>query len=157
MKRISVESIIVMLLFVMFAASIGVLIIEGEQSYQSIISTKEKSENQRIGISYISKKIKQNDFVGNIKVVNQPYNDYKAIEILLQGDEEGYVTYIFQDQGILYELYESLDDPFDKDLAEEICSVDEQLSFLVDDQYPIIYLNIDGQRLACVSMHKGVD
>ncbi len=157
LKRISVESVLVMFLFIVFASSIGMLIVEGQASYNKIISEKESNENRRIAFSYISKKIKQNDFAGNIQIVKQPYNNGNAIKIELQGIEEGYVTYIFCVDNELYELYISEEDPFDKELGEIIIKLEQSLNFVKDSDFDLIHIKNEDEIVTSISLQKEVD
>ncbi len=146
MKRVSVESILVMFLFILFTSSIGMLIVEGQGSYSRIIEEKEETENTRIGISYITKRLKQNDFAGNIQVVDQDYNDGMAIAIELKAEEEGYVTFILcQDDG-LYEIYQDLGAPIDIEYGEKIVNLSSMWSFEYDETHSLINV-FDGQDL----------
>lgn len=138
LKRISVESILVMFLFIMFSASIGILIVEGQASYEAIINSKNENEDMRIAFSYISKKIKQNDIAGHIEVVENPYNDYKGLRIKLSGAEEGYYTYIFSDEDGLVELLLSEEEAIDKTLGEVIINLKNPLEFEFDPNYNLI-------------------
>lgn len=138
LKRISVESILVMFLFIMFSASIGILIVEGQESYEAIIKSKNENEDMRIAFSYISKKIKQNDIVGHIEVVDNPYNDYKGLKLKLSGEEEGYYTYIFYDEEGLVELLATEGETIDKELGEVIIDLPNPLFFEFDPQFNLV-------------------
>lgn len=156
MKRVSVESILVMFLFILFTSSIGMLIVEGQGSYSRIIEEKEETENTRIGISYITKRLKQNDFAGNIQVVDQDYNDGMAIAIELKAEEEGYVTYILcQDDG-LYEIYQDLGAPIDIDYGEKIVSLSSMWSFEYDEAHSLINVFDGTDLLGAVHIRKEV-
>lgn len=138
LKRISVESILVMFLFIMFSASIGILIVEGQESYEAIIKSKNENEDRRIAYSYISKKLKQNNIAGNIEVVTNPYNDYNAIKFKLIGEEEGYYTYIFYADNALIELLTFEGESIDKELGEKIINLSTPIQFEFDSDYNLI-------------------
>ena len=148
LKRISVESILVMFLFVMFSASIGILIVEGQESYEAIIQSKNENEDKRIAFSYISKKIKQNDIAGQIEVVSNPYNDYNALKLKLSGAEEGYSTYIFYDDGGLIELLVSENEAIDKELGEVIIDLLSPLEFEFDPNYNLVNVYNDDEFIS---------
>ncbi len=156
MKRVSVESVLVMFLFILFTASIGMLIVEGQGSYSRIIKEKEETENIRIGISYISKRMKQNDFAGNIQVVSQDYNDGNAISIDLMAEDEGYVTYILCQEDGLYEIYQDLGAPIDIEYGEKIVDLPALWSFEYDQDHSLINILEGDKLLGAVYIRKGV-
>lgn len=120
--NISVESIMVILLMIIFAASICVLIFEGSRTYQKIIDNKAREENIRIALSYVNMRIKQNDIEGNITIAN---NDTLGDNVLIlkhHGEEEGLQSYIYFKDGYLWECY--TDGPLDHNLSTEIIEVD---------------------------------
>lgn len=102
-RHISVESIMVTLLLIILAASVSILIYEGSITYQSILSDKDNQENARVALSFVNMKIKQNDVAGHITLI--PYQDNYAIMITHTGEEAGLYTYIYEDEGILWECY----------------------------------------------------
>jgi len=156
LKRISVESILVMFLFIMFSASIGILIVEGQESYEAIITSKNENEDRRIAFSYISKKIKQNDIVGHVEVVDNPYNDYKGLKLKLSGVEEGYYIYIFYEDGGLIELLASEDEVIDKSLGELIIDLPNPLEFEFDPKYSLINIYNEDEFVSIGILDKEV-
>lgn len=123
-KRIktSVESIMVILLMIIFAASICLLIFEGSRTYRAIINNKVTDENVRIALSYVNMRIKQNDVEDHILIeANQPlYGD--VLTIHHHGDEDGLTSYIYHKDGHLYECY--TDGSIDHNLSSEIIPIE---------------------------------
>lgn len=138
LKRVSVESILVMFLFIMFTASIGLLIVEGQEAFGQIIESKNSNEATRIGLSYINMKVKQNNLANHVTVVSTEYNSHKALLINHYGAEEAYVTYILYDEGALYECYMNKGEPLDITLGEVIVEMDAPVSFEYDKALDMI-------------------
>ncbi len=129
--NISVESIMVILLMIVFAVSISVLIYQGSQTYTTILSDKERAENSRIALSYINMKIKQNDTEGAIYVDHFPSILDDVLVISHHGLEKGLMTYIFFHEGALWECY--TDGDLDLTISSKIIDVDGQLIFSKDN------------------------
>lgn len=95
----------VILLMIVFAASISVLIVQGSRTYRTIIDNKNDEEHVRIAISYINMRIKQNDVAKSIYILPNHIEGKDALVIEHHGEEEGLSSYIFFYEGILYECY----------------------------------------------------
>jgi hypothetical protein len=108
MKRLninaSIESFLVMVLMIVFTISTALIIVEGKQAFERVIENKEEDEEARIALSYVNKRIKQNDFLGNIEVIENGVEGRQALRIA-HDYEDGLYTYIFYDAGMLYECY----------------------------------------------------
>lgn len=119
--NISVESIMVILLLIIFASSICVLIFEGSRTYRAIIDNKTQEENMRIALSYVNMRIKQNDIEGHITIEPSVDFDQNILTLKHHGDEDGLVSYIYERDGVLWECY--TDGPLDHSLSSQIIPV----------------------------------
>lgn len=137
--HVSVESIMVILLMIIFAASISVLIYQGSLTYRNIIDSKNEEENVRIALSYVNMRIKQNDIVGQITVDDNAFKDQDLLTIRHYGEEEGLLSYIYYYNGFLWECY--TDGPLDHALSTEIIAIKE-MSFDYDDELDMIITSI---------------
>ncbi len=123
-RNISLESILVMFLLLIFAVSSSVIIVQGSQSYEGIINDKEHAEHARIALSYLDMRIKQNDSIGQISFETQRVEGQDALVIKHSGEEAGYLTYIYWMNGYLWECYtDALTEP-SQELSSEIVPVD---------------------------------
>ncbi|MDD5017286.1 MAG: DUF4860 domain-containing protein [Eubacteriales bacterium] len=98
-KVLAIESIIVMLVLILFAFVVFVVIDAGTNAYDNILEEKQDSESARVAYSYINMKIKQNDAAGCIGVVETAFGH--TLKIDLAGT--AFSTYIFFSDGTLYE------------------------------------------------------
>ena len=104
-KALSVETVMVMLVLVIFALVIFQLNGAGTNAYNGIIDDKQNMQSARVAYSYINMKLKQNDAEGLIEVTNTAFGDTLAIH-----SEDGeYVTYLFFSEGELYECVTAQD------------------------------------------------
>lgn len=116
--NVSVESIMVILLMIIFAASICVLIFEGSRTYQKILNNKDQEENIRIALSYVNMRLKQNDVKDSIEIVTDDMAQSNVLVIHHHDDEEGLKSFIYYKDGYLWECY--TDKPLDHSLSSEI-------------------------------------
>lgn len=122
--QMAFESLLVMLLLIIFAVSSCIMIVEGSKSYENIIHKKEIQEDARTAFSYINMRIKQNDVAGHIKVYPNFYQGKNVLALIHSGEEEGYITYIFWSDDKLYECYTDIGTPPDVELSSVISPID---------------------------------
>lgn len=98
-KAISVEMVMVMFVLVVFALVVFSLISAGSNAYSGIIGDKENAQSARVAYSYISMKIKQNDTTGCVSVEETEFGN----TLVICSESREYVTYLFCNDGALYE------------------------------------------------------
>lgn len=138
---VSFESILVMMLLIIFAVSTCLMIIEGSESYKNILNQKEKEENARIALSYINMRVKQNDVQGHLLFKPKSVDGKDALVIKHSGDEEGFLTYLFWDEGILWECYTDVNTEPTKAYSAQIVPIDG-LKFEIDQDNNTVNINI---------------
>ena len=97
-----VPVLFVLTLFLLLSVMAVAVILAGSSVYEKIAANMEKNYDQRVTLSYLTTKIRQNDSNGNIYVERKNGADMLAIKEVYGLDE--YVTYIYYDS-----------DPSDKD------------------------------------------
>lgn len=128
--NISVESFMVIILMIIFAASVCVLIFQGSTTYRKIITNKNNEENARIALSYVNMRIKQNDVIDHIHVENNATLNQDVLVINHHGEEEGLRSFIYFDDGFLWECY--TDGELDPGLSSQIIPL-ESLEFSLSE------------------------
>ena len=103
-----IELIMVMLLLILFGATISSLIYSGGETQQRIIQEKNSQIDARIALSYLNMSIRQNDRAEKISVEQNPLTGGDSIVIKTRADWGGYDTWIFWADG---RMYECLADP----------------------------------------------
>lgn len=99
----SIESFLVMVLMVVFAAATAFIIIEGKLAFERVTDNKLQDENARIALSYVNKRIRQNDVSGKIIIDSDGVEGIEALRIGYE--EEDLYSYIFAYEGMMYECY----------------------------------------------------
>ncbi len=123
-KRSSIESFLVIILFIIFSSAIAVILLEGAKTFDKIALEKESAENFRIASSYINMVIVQNDIADHIAVVTNFLDTQTALVVRHGGDEAGFATYIYHKAGYLWELYLAEEEEPSHELATKIVAVD---------------------------------
>lgn len=119
-KTISIESLFVMVLFMVFAISIVMMILSGKTGYEKILNEKESSESLRTTGSYFRMKVKQSDQ----RALTVLQDDaLQILEISQDGIDSEYRTAIFYQDGRIWESYFSKLDGFDAELAEPVIDI----------------------------------
>ena len=117
-KVLAIESIIVMLVLVLFACVVFLVIDAGTGAYEDILSSRDSAHSARVAYTYISNKIKQYDSAGCVDVVETEYGN----TLRLISDE--YSTYIFYADGVLYECLTKADSTPKVSSANKITDID---------------------------------
>lgn len=139
--NVSFESILVMMLLIIFAVSTCLMIIEGSESYKTILKQKEIEENARIALSYINMRIKQNDVQDHITIEKGLVEGRDVLTLKHSGEETGYITYLFWDEEYLWECYTDVGTKPTKDISERIVPIDN-LSFSMDHEQNSVNVQI---------------
>ena len=96
-KVLAIESIVVMLVLLVFACVVFLVIDSGSNVYDKILDEKAETQSTRVAYSYIDNKIKQHDKKDCISVTDTSYGSTLKI------DGGAYTTYIFYADGAMYE------------------------------------------------------
>lgn len=113
MKRLnvnsSIESFLVMMLMTLFAISVSFIIIQGKSTFERVTENKVQDENARIALSYVNKRLKQNDEFGGVDVIENAVEGLTALRISHESYESGLFTYIYYYKGLMYECYTEIE------------------------------------------------
>lgn len=115
------DTVLVMLLFFLFASTAFILILLGIKQYKLTADAMNDNYEVRTATSYVTEKIRQNDTDLGIRV-----EDLNGIDALAMSEElEGnlYTTYIYYYDGYLRELFVSSDSVFDIESGQPIIEI----------------------------------
>lgn len=99
----SIESIAALLLLILAGICLFTLTISSTSAYSRLYDGKEASTQARVALSFVSMKIRQNDVSGGVEVKSNPINGENALVIHEAYDGQPYDTWIYWDEGKLYE------------------------------------------------------
>lgn len=100
-QRHSIDIIFSLSIFTVFVICSFLVLLFQAQSYRSIVEQGERIETLHTPLAYIREKIRNNDTLGNIQAAS--LNEMEAIKI--ENKEEDTITYIYEYNGELMELY----------------------------------------------------
>jgi len=118
----------VFLLFVIFAICILIVLIGGGNIYQEILKAQDDHYEQYTAVQYIATKIRQADYAGGITI--KEFSGNEALVINETIADKDYETYIYCQDGYLYELFVEKGYAQNADDGEKIISaIDFQADF----------------------------
>lgn len=92
-------------LFFVFSATALLVILLAANIYQNIVTTSNNNFEQSTTLSYITEKIRQNDSNGSSQIYLDHFDDSDALVIRQEIDDSFYLTYIYESEGELKELF----------------------------------------------------
>ena len=110
MNHTSLDFIFILVLLCIFAFGSLMTVILGSNAYKGIKEDMDSNFELRTPLSYISTKIRQNDSIGSIQIINKEGTD----ALVLENPDNGEIcqTWIYEYQGSLYEVYLKKGTPF---------------------------------------------
>ncbi|MCR4955942.1 MAG: DUF4860 domain-containing protein [Lachnospiraceae bacterium] len=106
----NIDSVFVLLLFVVFAGSVLLVLLFGASSYESLVKRDTKAYNDRTAISYVAAKIRHSDeknsvYVGSFTKREDPSADgISTLYLKLIAEGETYYTKIYYYDGYIREV-----------------------------------------------------
>ena len=104
-KQHSIDFIFPIALFFVFASTALIVLLATSNIYQNITETSEASFQQSTTLSYISEKIRQNNSVDGENIYLCKFDGCDALAIAQDYNDISYVTYIYELDGDLKELF----------------------------------------------------
>lgn len=119
----SIEWLLVMLLLVLFAGGIFILAASSSDTYSKISSQSKADGEMRTALAYIGTKLKQNDKIDTVEVIQR--TDMASPAILIKENLLGtlYETWIYYDLGVLREVTIPENAKLDASMSFEIASL----------------------------------
>jgi len=104
------DFLFVLTLFTVFAVSAVLVLMLGVKVYKGTVAGMNTNYTTRTVLTYTAQKIRQNDSGGGIRVSDR--NGMDVLELHAEYSGAGYVTYIYDYNGTLRELFTREDAPF---------------------------------------------
>jgi hypothetical protein len=119
-----VELIMVMMLLLLFGATIYTLIYSGSETQRKIIEQKNEQSEVRVAFSYVNVRLRQNDSLDAISIEPNEINGGNALRIAETSEYGDYDRWIFWDGGLLQESVLSRGEPMSMGLMSVIARVE---------------------------------
>ena len=98
-----VDTVFVLLIFCIFAASVFLILLLSGSIYQNIVDISKLGQNERIVLSYIRTKVRTTDSTNSIYI--DTFNGLSAIFLEEVFEEHNFITLIYHYEGWVYELF----------------------------------------------------
>lgn len=92
-------------LFFVFTASSLLVLLLASNIYQHIVRDSQSSFEQGTTLTYITSKLRQNDVQGTEHIYITQFDGYDALAIEQEYNNQSYVTYIYEADGYLKEIF----------------------------------------------------
>lgn len=99
-SRRTIETFLTLFLLIVFTYFIAVMVIESKHSFDRVSKNKTQDEDVRIALSYVQKILVKNDSQGAISL-----EDVDGRQVLRINHDDTWSTYIYFEEGYLYEQY----------------------------------------------------
>jgi hypothetical protein len=117
-KRHSLDLVVVIALFLVYATCALLLCIIGAEVYRETAATMSQNYDQRTSVLYVAERIRQNDVEGAVRTDSVEGSD--ALVLVEQRSGRGFETWIFVKGGMLYEGLFEPGDEIDPELCQAI-------------------------------------
>lgn len=124
-KTNTLETLLVTIMLILLTAAVFSLVAAGGETYGKILKNRDELGRARIAISYINVKVRQNDQAGAVYLSGDVIPGLKTLVIKHKGELEGMYTYIFHENGALFECFIEEGIYPKREYAMKVCSVDD--------------------------------
>ncbi len=135
-KSYVIEVLFMLVLFTIFVLGSFIILIFGADSYNSLVQSHNGIEELRLTQAFIGNKLAQTSVNEDVSIEYIDGGDVLVIKEYI-GDNE-YATYIYYEEGKLYEVYVKVG-AFDKKYANEITEIS---SFEMEDKNGVLQFSI---------------
>jgi hypothetical protein len=101
MKKHSLDLVVVVALFFVYAACALLLCVIGAEVYRTTAATMQNNYDQRTSVLYVAEKVRQNDLDGTVRV--DRVDDTDALVLVEKQSGRDYETWLFVKDEVLYE------------------------------------------------------
>jgi hypothetical protein len=122
MKKHSLDLVVVVALFFVYAACALLLCVIGAEVYRATAATMQNNYDQRTSVLYVAEKVRQNDLDGTVRVDRVDSAD--ALVLIEKQSGRDYETWLFVKDQMLYEGLFAPDAVIDAKLCQPIMPMD---------------------------------
>ena len=113
----------VLLLFLVLSVLSCAIIASGNSVYRKIVDDMDANYQNRVALSYINTKVRQNDSEGLIKI--EEFDGTDCLIITEFSDDIEYSTFVYFHEGYIKELFIAADEEFDASAGDRVVNVEE--------------------------------
>ena len=116
----SMQGVFIFVLLGLFALMSTLMVLLGAQMYRGTVDRSVKNNDYRVLSAYVRSMVRAEDGAGAVTVEERDGSPVVAMREVI--DDEEYVTWIYQYEGQLYELFTDLEEDFDPESGTAICA-----------------------------------
>ncbi|HPF87710.1 MAG TPA: DUF4860 domain-containing protein [Candidatus Limiplasma sp.] len=135
-------SLLTFVLVCMFALLSVLIVAIGIQAYDQIMQNTQANTQLRTSLSYTVNKIRAHDGLGAIEAKQEGDSDTLALYQTIEG--EGYVTYIYCYDGMLYEWFTAAGTAFDPKQGEPLVELQSFSAVVGKSGVQLLYTDTEG-------------
>lgn len=151
--RHSIENLMALLLFGVFAASMLSVLLTGAGVYQRFIQRNERVYQARTGVQYLATRVRQADCLDGVAV--EKFGDHDCLSFTERIQGHDYITRIYCYDGFLMELFTEADASFSPSSGEPILEVDDLQLTLLDGLLTAVICDDAGTQELILSLRSG--
>ncbi|WP_026511530.1 DUF4860 domain-containing protein [Butyrivibrio sp. LC3010] len=153
-SRHTIDMLFVIALLFLFAMGALMLIALGSSIYKRGVDTLSKNYDRRTAYAYITEKLRQCDRAGNIS--SSTFNKSGALRIDTTIDSENYVTYLYEYEGALMELFARADaGDLPPESGQKIMDIDDMVLTPKGENILLITIILtDGEELTFITTRR---
>ncbi|MCL1847808.1 MAG: DUF4860 domain-containing protein [Coriobacteriia bacterium] len=135
MKRYSLDLVVVVTLFCVYAACALMLCVIGAQVYRGTADTMRMNYDSRTSVLYVAEKVRHNDLADSVRTDSVGGND--ALVLTERRSGRGYETWLFVQDGMLYEGVFAPGATVDIKLCQPILPLEEMTVSMTQGRSPV--------------------
>jgi hypothetical protein len=146
MKRHSLDLVVVVALFCVYAACALFLCVIGAEIYRDTAETMQQDYDQRTSVLYVAEKVRQNDIDGAVRIDSVEGTD--ALVLIEKQSGRDYEAWLFVQDQTLYEGLFAPGDTIDVKLCQPIMPMEEMVvqgGEAGEGMLSITFSTVDGQ------------
>ena len=116
----SMQGVFIFVLLGLFALMSTLMVLLGAQMYRGAVNNADENNENRLLGAYVRSMVRAEDGAGAVTVEERNGSPVVAMREVI--DDEEYVTWIYQYEGQLYELFTDLEEDFDPEAGTAICA-----------------------------------
>lgn len=152
-KKHAIDLLFPIALFFVLAASSLIVVLFASGIYRKNMEASASGYESRTSLSYVAEKIRQNDERGGVSLGS--FDGQEALVLSQNYDGKSYLTYIYEYDGYLRELFILADVPAKAADGQPILAVqDFQIREIEPSIFALSYTGKDGEKVSTVAAVK---
>lgn len=137
-KSHAVDSVLILLIFTIFAVSSLFLVIIGANAYRGVVRDSDQNDQIRSSLSYVVNKVRAGDSAGAVRLTQK--QGVAVLELVERSGEQAYSTYLYFYQGEIRELFQQTDGEFQPEKGLLVSKADR---FSMEQEGQMLFVTVE--------------